>query len=717
RRWDLEWRLNAKNLGEMLPNAGGRLSARGTLKGRGKPVVTARIAGRGVRYGKYKIENLRSAFTIDLSDRASSKIDLTAAGLEAGRLTLRAIRMKAAGRLALHSITLSAEGKRTAVALSLTGGYSRGVWNGDIMRLRLSEPRYGAWGLVRPAPLTISKTAAAADICLSKARAMICLKADLKRSKEAHVTLALSRVPLDLFHLLLPPGMQVTGTLGGGADVLYSKGALAGKADIRLVGGSVLYSLKGKKMRLSFKESVLKMQSANRTVTVDWEMPFVEGGGITSRFVIRNRTTIKGNIRMELPNLNIVSAVLPAVKNASGVLKAGLDVSGPLRNPNLSGQLAVEKASAPLPTLGIKLTGISLTAKSDGKNRFLLDGVFHSGPGAIGIKGDLARTPSKLWKADLNIKGKDFLAFKTPMAQVQASPDLELTLLDRKIALKGQVVIPLADIRIKKIPSEAVKPSPDVVIVGQKKIRVKAVKFEISADITVVLGNRITFDGFGLKSRIAGSVAVHEAPGKIATGRGELVIVKGRYKAYGQNLAISQGKLFFGGGPVDDPGLDIRATRKAQNDVIAGIHVTGTLKAPRLVVFSEPAMDETDALAYLVLGKPLGSASSSQGSLLYTAATTAGLAGGKFIASKIGALFGITKVTVEKGPATTPSGQEQATLFLGRYLSPRLYVAYGIGLFETSNVFRVRYRLTRDWLVQTETGTETGGDVLWEFQW
>nr|MDA8085959.1 hypothetical protein [Nitrospiraceae bacterium] len=42
-RWDLSWDLNAKNLGELLPDAGGSLLARGTFTGRGKPVVKALI--------------------------------------------------------------------------------------------------------------------------------------------------------------------------------------------------------------------------------------------------------------------------------------------------------------------------------------------------------------------------------------------------------------------------------------------------------------------------------------------------------------------------------------------------------------------------------------------------------------------------------------------------------------------------------------------------
>lgn len=723
--WNLSWRVDAKNLGEFLPGAGGQLSARGRLTGRGKkPFITAAISGTDTKYKKYGAKNFHGTFSVDLSGRKRSSIDLTAEGLQAGRVKVRSLNLAAAGNKTSHRIDLRAKGMKTAMALSLEGGYRRGVWKGTLAGLRITEYRYGGalgvWSLAHPTPIEVSKTEIAVALCLAKdkTKTKICLRAHMQKKVRTHLVFSASEVPLSLIHPLLPPGLAITGTLNGNADVVYAKGQFSGTADLRLSNGAFLYSLRGKKMRLTFKESVFTVRSANKTVTLLLNMPFVEGGGIAGRFVIQNIKTVSGNVQMKMPSLAIVSAVLPQANGVRGVLKAAFNVSGPLKNPAVSGQLAVQKASVSLPALGIKLTGVALSATSSGKskNRFLIDGVVHSGPGAIGIKGYLSRSPAKIWSALLNIKGKDFLALKNPTAQVQASPDLHVSLIGRKMGITGRVDIPVAAITIKKLPSGVARPSPDVVIVGQKKVRVKAMKLVVSANVAVVLGKRITFEGFGFKGRIAGRITILETPGKVATGHGEL-IVNGKYKKYGQNLTVHRGRILFIGGPVDNPGLDVQATRTAQNGVIAGVRVTGTLTTPKLVVFSVPPMDETDALAYLVLGKPLHSASSSQGNLLYEAATTAGLAGGQFVAARIGSIFGITKVSVEKGPSPSPGQQQQATLFLGRYLSPRLYVAYGLGLFQTSNVVRVRYSLTRNWIIQTETGTETGGDLLWKLQW
>ena len=853
-RWDFSWRVNATDIRDILPNAGGSLSAAGTVTERGKkPVVSARITGRGAAYQAYKIKTLHAAMRIDLSGRTASNLDLNMAGLQAGKRQVRAVHLKAAGKLAGQRISLSANWRKTALGLVLDGGYRSGLWSGNILRMDVSRRGYGMWRLLRPAPLRLSKEMALTDMCLANGQAQMCLMADWRKPKGAHVKMSAKRVPMELFAPLMPPGLSVTGMLNGRADILYAqKGALTGKADISLTGGALAYSLKGKTVRRTFRESTLSMVSTARTVFVNFAMPFADGGGIKSQIAISHSNLpsnfypkgtqpngphpmearvklsvaripmelfaplmppglsvtgtlngqagilyaqkgaltgkayvsmtggafayrlkeknirlsfrestlsmvstkqgvlvrfempfleggginsqlaisvpkvppgavnaakkspgVSGSVHMDIPDIAILAEVLPAVKNPRGTMRADFDISGTLASPAVRGTLALEKLSAGLPRLGIKVDG-SITAASAGENRFNIQGRFGSGGGYINIKGDVARTPAKLWSVGLGLKGENFQVIKTPEAQASASPDLAIAVQGKEASVSGVVTVPKADIRPIETPG-AIKPSPDVVVVSEKGKPVSVAQWKVHADVKVVLGEKLSFKGFGLKSVMTGALTIHEEPGKLAAGQGTLTIVKGTYKAYGQDLTITNGKLLYSGQPINNPGLAIRAERTV-NEVVAGINVSGTLRQPKISLFSDPAMDQTDALSYLVLGKPVSSASSSQGNLLYGAATSLGLAGGALIANKIGALFGI-KASVEKTQPQQPTGQEQATLFLGRYLSPRLYVAYGVGIFEPANVFRVRYRITKDWLVQTESGTETGGDVLYKLQW
>ena len=61
-------------------------------------------------------------------------------------------------------------------------------------------------------------------------------------------------------------------------------------------------------------------------------------------------------------------------------------------------------------------------------------------------------------------------------------------------------------------------------------------------------------------------------------------------------------------------------------------------------------------------------------------------------------------------------GNDQAALVLGKYLTPKLFVSYGVGLFTPGQSFRIRYQLSSKWTVKTETGTQTGGDVIYTIE-
>ena len=53
---------------------------------------------------------------------------------------------------------------------------------------------------------------------------------------------------------------------------------------------------------------------------------------------------------------------------------------------------------------------------------------------------------------------------------------------------------------------------------------------------------------------------------------------------------------------------------------------------------------------------------------------------------------------------------------MGRYLTPDLYISYGVGLFQPGHVFRLLYDLGRGFQLQTETGVATGADLLYTLE-
>jgi translocation and assembly module TamB len=226
----------------------------------------------------------------------------------------------------------------------------------------------------------------------------------------------------------------------------------------------------------------------------------------------------------------------------------------------------------------------------------------------------------------------------------------------------------------------------------------------------VILGDDVDIDVLGLQAKPTGSLLLIEEPGRPTYGTGEIEVSGGTFKAYGQDLQIERGRLLFSG-PIDAPRIDIRAYRQARDGTIAGLEARGTLDAPEITLWSDPPMAQADQLSYLLLGRPVDGASQSDGDLLTKAAAALGLKGGNLLAERLGARFGLEEARIE-----TDGGLDEASLVLGKFLTPRLYVAYGVGLFEAANTLRIRYLLSSKWTLEATTGVAAGADIFYTIE-
>ncbi len=48
---------------------------------------------------------------------------------------------------------------------------------------------------------------------------------------------------------------------------------------------------------------------------------------------------------------------------------------------------------------------------------------------------------------------------------------------------------------------------------------------------------------------------------------------------------------------------------------------------------------------------------------------------------------------------------------LGKFLSPRLYVSYGISLVDQINTLKLRYTIGDRWVIAAESGAEAAADI------
>ncbi|UCF19381.1 MAG: translocation/assembly module TamB domain-containing protein [Gemmatimonadota bacterium] len=403
-------------------------------------------------------------------------------------------------------------------------------------------------------------------------------------------------------------------------------------------------------------------------------------------------------------DLSLVDAVLEDISNSQGRLEIDLAARGTVSDPDYSGEYRLS-GDTDVPGLGIQLRDIELTAEAAREGVLDITGGLVSGDGRLEIVGTAPIIPSPDNPGRLLIRGERFLAAQTDQVSLIVSPSLEIQWTGTAIDVTGEVTIPRATIEILEIPETPENVSKDVVLVGGEEGPRRPL--DIFANIRLVLGDEILFKGFGITTNIEGSIQMTEQPDVGTRGRGELVLREGTYRGYGQNLTIDPGRLVFAG-PVDDPGVEVRAYRRASDGTRAGFTIGGTLKSLDVQVWSEPIMSESAALSYVLFGR-----SAEQGSEAerQQAGNAAALLGGNILAAAMAQQVGLDEARIETG-----ARQEDAAFFAGKYLSPKLYVAYGVGLFEPIEVIRVRYLISRRFTLQAETGSRDSGDILFRIE-
>lgn len=557
------------------------------------------------------------------------------------------------------------------------------------------------YSLQKPAVLALSEARIQLeDACLLGPGWSSCLQLDYVPSGASLINLKLEQLDLGRIMAQIPrddrPPIRVRGGIQGQVRMALDAGKVSELVgDVRTMGGAPIRVAiardMGAPLRLNVEQFELSAQSQAGVVILNGALKITDAGTVAIRQLQLAPEQLAGEVLIDFDSLSAFAGASDALVNPSGAIRGLITLAGTPNSPQYQGTIRLENGAAELPAAGLKLKNANASLVSDGP-RLSLQASLDSGEGKLTATGWLAPTETQL--AEINLDGEKVLFADIPSAKVVASPKLKIAHEGERIKISGAVEIVSANLRLDRFESSVTR-SPDVVVTDDPKV---AASTPIYADVRVDLGSDVALRGFGLNGKVSGRLSVRERPKRAGTARGEIAVT-GTYKAYGQDLTIERGKLLFSSSPLEDPGLDIRAVRKI-DAVRAGVQVRGTALRPELTVWSDPVLEQSDALSYIVLGRPLRGASGSDSALVGKAANALGTAGGNLLAKglgqKVGLELGVESSSDIGGPAFTA----------GKYLSPSLYVGYGQGLFNPQTLFILRYKIFDNYEVEALSGRE-----------
>lgn len=702
--FDIELALAPLELADLLPEAGGRLDGSLTLRGaRDAPSLSAQLDGQSLALAGQTAQQLRLRAGVQAWERGS--ISIEAQALELGGQDFATLALSGEGSRAAHDLSLALVGDIATLGLNLNGGLQPrdGSWQGELRDLHLEPKERTAWRLREPARLAYLPDTGSVSLsrtCLDAAPAWLCAEITTQGAT-SQGTVELDGFDLAELDPLLASLLEQPAALNGS---LAANGQFQRDAQGRLQAGfQARVPQATLKLDPAAERELLDLADLDLNLTLDPDRAKLQldarvsqhghlRAGMEVSTPLEADGTLSGQVDLLLPDIALLELFTDQVVNPQGRVEGRLLLAGTRSQPQLDGTLELLDFSAELPALGIQPREGHIRLSSREATALELDGSLMLGDGKAMIEGRFDLAGDNGVAGTLAIRGEELSVMDVPQARVRASPDLQLELAGQALKLRGSVDVPYARINLEHLQGVA-SPSSDVVIVDDEQ---SSGGLAVDADISVTLGRSVRMRGYGLNGTLAGQLRVRDRPGYATTGSGAIE-VGGAYKAYGQDLSITRGRVSFASTPIDNPMLDIRAERKI-DAVTVGVQVRGTALVPELTLWSDPAMEQAEQLSYLVLGRPLRSASQADGTQLTQAAAAMG---GNLLAQNLGARLGIEDVGVSDNRALGG-----AALTVGMHLSPRLYVSYGVALFGSGQVVTFKYLLSRLWNIQIDSGSE-----------
>jgi autotransporter translocation and assembly factor TamB len=628
-----------------------------------------------------------------------------------GGLSLSLLQLEASGSEVSQSLTLLSRGDVEG-ALALSGAPQQGEnWAGRLAPATLRTPQ-GTWRLDQAVAMQWSGAdarLAVAGHCWRQPQVRIC-PGDLLLGEAGSGSLEVAGGMAFLADFF-PGELDISGDLQMQFEAAWSPAtalALNGTARTHSVlvtrhfgvgeSVSVAWDKADAVLRRGDKGLQLAAQIHRRgkqVVSLDLDLPEARQGPLAGEVTF-------GGLQLET-----LAPWTPSLSRLEGELTGQLQLAGTVDQPLARG--VVNLAGGNLAMIGnpTEVEGLELTLDLQGDSA-QLRGRGLLGAGELQLQGSLLTDPEL--RLDIAVTGARHQILIPPSTELLVSESLQLSATAALVAVTGDITVHEGELRHEELPQGSVALSADVVEVDfAGNVLREQRPFDTRMDIRVQLRDRFKVVGSTLRATLGGDLQLTQIPGQPMQLFGSLNVVGGELRAFKQALQIQRGTIAFSG-PSDKPEFNIRAEREIRGDnVTVGAQLLGTLEEPVLEVYSDPVMSQGETMSYLVRDRGLDSGSGADGTAL-ALAIGADFVNESGIVSELNRMPGISNIAF----GTSGSEDDTAATVSG-YVGDRLYLSYGLGLYEPINVLTARlYFNTRLWL-EVVSQLENSVDLYYSF--
>jgi len=676
------------SLADFLDDASGRLDGRGRLRlTAGEPDIELEWVGEGIAWDSLALGHI----SVSRPAVAGGALEIVARDFGWSDFRAPSVRVSGSGARLLEHIELAAdlpdgrvEARLAEGAVDWSAPLAEG-WRGRLEHLRLDAgATLGFLELEAPAALRLGAVAQAVeDACLrGPNEGRMCVRsywrAGGERSLEATLENLSPNLALSLLGSDLVFSQRLSGTVGWRRSPSMQPEA---RVDMVVSAGQMMFAGEDEPVLETGAGSFGFEISDGRLFGGNLDIPLPGTGGIDTDFSVPDLSegldsAMTGRLRLDLNSIEPLLQLTPWLEGRSGPVTADMRFSGSIADPRFTGHVSLVRGQLSLFATGLELEDLQLAGAVYEFNQTELNGTFRAGEGRGTIRAVVNFADMLAPELLLELRGETMTLVDVPDLNVVVDPDIRLTWREGALNVAGRVKVPSALLSPRYLPTASAVESRDVVIVGgvdpyERPEARENPTVAVRGELELELGKDVVLRLDRAQARLRGKSVFRWSGSPMPIAEGGFGL-SGEIYAYGQLLKIRDGRVNFSKRPANNPFLNIRAERDIYgNSQVrhAGVLVTGTLERPIVEPYSVPMTTRERALALLVTGSDFD---------------------------------------YEQGVGGVQ---------VGMYVAPKLYVSYGVGLFDDQNVISARYDLGKGFSVRTTSGQrETGADISYTIE-
>ena len=683
----LDFTADIGDVGSFLPDGFGALAANGNVRmTEGRPILKLAAEGnmlawRDISVPSLEIHNMASAspgafaaLRVQLvsPEYAGTAVDFATLELDLGETRQSAALVTAVGEYRLSTV-MAGEIQNQDEHMA------DWLWLGSLENLRLGHGGDPVLELEAPAGLSFgaSEASLGRSCLLAAAGPRACFETTWQETSGLLARVELEQASLELLNLVANTDFAYTQWFNGEVQISAAPGAPPDvSARFNVTAGNIHFADDDQPL-LETGDGSIGLEISQGSLTSGFlHLPLPGQGEIGLDFQLADLkkgldSALSGRVLLDLEDLDVLAVVFPWVDQLGGRLNMDFDLSGTAGGPRIEGRLDLVDGSLMHSASGMRISEVQLAGQLEGNRKTRLTGSFRAVEGKGRLDGLVDLNDVLSPAVMIHVSGEALKLFDSKDLQLVAQPDFQVSWDEGGIRLDGRIDVPSALLAPAMIPVAPVVESPDLQIVagdipGEEEREKPQSRVAINGSLDISLGDQVKLDISVARLNLSGSTRFSWSGDHIPTANGSFRL-EGQILALGQLLEIDQGSIGFPNVSADDPHLNIQAERRIYgNSEVrrAGLLVTGTLRRPVIEPFTVPMTTRERAQTLLVTGSDFN---------------------------------------MERGIGA---------LNIGTYIAPRLWVSYGIGVFEDGNVFGIRYDLSENWGIKASSGErETGVDM------